>query len=153
MSARKTRRMSMAAAVSAASIVGLLTLSASAGTSPSPDGARVYFVNLSDGQSVTSPFKVVFGLKGMGVAPAGVDNEVFKHIGHHHLFIDTSMTDEIAENGIPFDDSHKHFGKGQTETSLDLPPGKYRLRLVFGDPYHVPHKPVVASEEITIRVR
>ena len=126
--------------------------SVSAGDSPSPAGAQTYFVNLADGQTVSSPFKVVFGLKGMGVAPAGVDNETFANIGHHHIFVNTILTDEIVENGIPFDEQHLHFGKGQTETDLTLPKGKYSLKLVFGDPYHIPHNPVVASETITITV-
>lgn len=124
-----------------------------AGESPSPAGAEVYFVNLEDGQTVHSPFTVIFGLKGMGVAPAGVDNEVFENVGHHHLFIDAGLTPEIAETGIPADEHHVHFGKGQTETTLDLPPGDHKLQLVFADPAHVPHNPVVASGEITIHVQ
>lgn len=124
-----------------------------AGESPSPTGAEVYFVNLEDGQTVSSPFTVVFGLKGMGVAPAGVDNEVFENIGHHHLLINAELTPEIAESGIPADEHHVHFGKGQTETELDLPPGDHKLQLVFADPAHVPHNPVVASDTITIHVQ
>ncbi|MEZ8801209.1 DUF4399 domain-containing protein [Vibrio splendidus] len=124
-----------------------------AGDSPSPKSAEVYFVNLADKQEIESPFRVVFGLRGMGVAPAGVDNKAFKHIGHHHLFINAVLTDEIRNSFIPFNDQHRHFGKGQTETELDLPPGKYTLMLVFGDPYHAVHNPVVASEKITIEVK
>lgn len=133
-------------------ILCLMTHSAVAGESPSPAGAEVYFVNLKDGQKVKSPFKVIFGLKKMGVAPAGVDSEQFKNVGHHHLLINTKLTDEMKEYALPNDDKHQHFGKGQTETEVTLPKGKHRLRLVFGDPYHVPHNPVVASEEITIHV-
>lgn len=134
-------------------ITCLLVADAFAGESPSPAGAKAYFVNIQDGQTVSSPFTVLFGLKKMGVAPAGVDNETHEHIGHHHLFIDTPLTKEIVENGIPFNKKHLHFGKGQTETELTLPKGIYRLRLVFGDPYHIPHNPVVASDEITITVK
>ena len=137
------------ALVFALSLLGL----AFAGDSPSPASAQVYFVNLVDNQEVRSPFRVVFGLRGMGVAPAGVDNKAFKHIGHHHLFINAVLTDEIRNSFIPFDDQHRHFGKGQTETELDLPPGKYTLMLVFGDAYHAVHNPVVASETITIEVK
>lgn len=124
-----------------------------AGDSPSSASAQVYFGNLVDGQELMSPFKVVFGLRGMGVAPAGVDNKAFKHIGHHHLFVNAVLTDEIRNGFIPFDEQHLHFGKGQTETDLDLPLGRYTLMLVFGDPYHAVHSPVVASEKITIEVK
>ncbi|MEZ5492080.1 MAG: DUF4399 domain-containing protein [Gammaproteobacteria bacterium] len=124
-----------------------------AGDSPSPASAQVYFVNLEDKQEVKSPFRVIFGLRGMGVAPAGVDNKAFKYIGHHHLFVNSVLTDEIRNGSIPFDQQHLHFGQGQTETELDLPPGKYTLLLVFGDPYHAVHTPVVASEKITIEVK
>lgn len=134
-------------------IACLLAGTAFAGESPSPAGAKAYFINLHDSQTIKSPFTVLFGLKKMGIAPAGVDNETYEHIGHHHLLIDTPLTHEIIENGIPFDKKHLHFGKGQTETELDLPKGTYRLRLVFGDPYHIPHNPVVASDEITITVK
>lgn len=134
------------------SAIALMSIHAVAGDSPAPKDAEVYFVNLESNQRVTSPFTVVFGLKGMGVAPAGVDNEEFPNVGHHHLFIDADLTEEIAENGIPFSPQHMHFGKGQTETELTLPKGKYKLKLVFADPYHVPHDPVVASEPIAIIV-
>lgn len=133
-------------------ILSFVAQTAFAGESPSPAGAKVYFANLHNGQTVKSPFKVIFGLGKMGVAPAGVDNKEYPNIGHHHLFINTSLTDEIIENGIPFDEKHMHFGKGQTETELNLPKGSYKLKLVFGDPYHVPHNPVVSSDEITINV-
>jgi hypothetical protein len=125
---------------------------ASAGDTPSPAGAKVYFVNLKDGQKVKSPFTVVFGLRKMGVAPAGVDSEQFKEVGHHHLLIDTPLTDEIIKEGIPSDNQHVHYGKGQTEAEVTLPKGVHKLRLVFADPSHVPHNPVVASDEITINV-
>lgn len=126
--------------------------SAYAGESPSPAGAKVYFVNLKDGQKVKSPFTVVFGLRKMGVAPAGVDSEKFKEVGHHHLLIDTKLTDEIIKDGIPSDNQHVHYGKGQTEAEVTLPKGPHKLRLVFADPSHVPHNPVVASDEITVNV-
>jgi len=118
-----------------------------AGDSPSPASALVYFDNLVDKQEVKSPFRVVFGLSAMGVAPTGVDNKVFMHIGHHHLFVNAVLTEEVRKSFIPFDEQHLHFGKGQTETELALFPGKYTLMLVFGDPYHAVHAPVVASEK------
>lgn len=128
---------------------------ASAGETPSPEGAKVYFVNLEDGASLQGPVTVVFGLSGMGVAPAGVDNE---NTGHHHMLINRAtygageMDTDIAENGIPSDDNHKHFGKGQTETTLELGAGTYTLQLVLGDEFHVPHNPPVVSQQISITV-
>ncbi|MCV6591732.1 MAG: DUF4399 domain-containing protein [Silicimonas sp.] len=121
----------------------------------SPEGARVYFVNLEDGATVTSPVQVVFGLSGMGVAPAGTEKE---NTGHHHLFVNRpplGQGEDGAEEldyGLPADDNHLHFGGGQTETVLELAPGTHTLQLVLGDAGHVPHVPPVASEVITITV-
>lgn len=126
-----------------------------AGDTPSPEGAKVYFVNLSDGDTVNSPFKVVFGLSGMGVAPAGTEKE---KTGHHHLLINRpplGKGEDGAEEfdlALPSDDHHKHFGGGQTETTLDLPAGKHSLQLVLGDWSHVPHDKPVVSDVITITV-
>ena len=114
-----------------------------------PPNAVVYFINLKDGDTVASPFKVQFGLSGMGVAPAGVEKA---NTGHHHLLIDTALTPEELKQPIPADDKHKHFGGGQTETMLTLPPGKHTLQLVLGDWSHVPHNPPVMSKPITITV-
>ncbi len=114
--------------------------------------AQVYFVHLQDGAEVTSPFSVVFGLKGMGVAPAGVDPTVFKQVGHHHLFINQTLTADMAGQVVPADDSHLHFGGGQTETMLSLAPGTYQLQLVLADPYHRIHQPAIASPAISITV-
>jgi hypothetical protein len=134
----------------------LLTLQAVAGgeTPANPD-AEVYFIGLEDGQTVTSPVVVKFGLRGMGVAPAGTEKEM---TGHHHVFVDRPPlgegedgADEFA-NGIPSDEDHVHFGGGQTETVLDLAPGRHTLQLVLGDAQHVPHDPPVVSEVITIFV-
>jgi Domain of unknown function (DUF4399) len=123
---------------------------------PSAEGAKVYFVNLEDGAEVSSPVKIVFGLSGMGIAPAEVEKE---NTGHHHLLIDRPPigegeggADELLY-GLPADDNHKHFGKGQTETMLELPPGKHTLQLVLGDMGHVPHSPPVMSQMITITVK
>ncbi|SFI47549.1 DUF4399 domain-containing protein [Jannaschia pohangensis] len=120
---------------------------------PAPEGAMVYFVNLEDGATVTSPVTVIFGLSGMGVAPAGTEKE---NTGHHHLLIDRpafgSEDPEELDFGIPADDNHVHFGGGQTETTLDLPPGEHTLQLVLGDLNHVVHATPVASDVITIIV-
>lgn len=129
---------------------------AHAGETPAPAGAKVYFVGLKDGDTVSSPVKVIFGLSGMGVAPAGIEK---KNTGHHHVFVDRPPLgkgkdgkDELAAN-IPADDNHKHFGGGQTETSLQLSPGKHTLQLVLGDQNHIPHNPPVVSPVITITVK
>jgi len=126
----------------------IFTPAALAGDTPAPAGAKVYFVSPSDGASVSSPVKVVMGLAGMGVAPAGTQKE---KTGHHHLIIDAPTPDSSA--GIASDDNHRHFGGGQTETSVELAPGKHTLQLVLGDWKHVPHNPPVVSEVITITVK
>lgn len=128
---------------------------AMAGDTPSPEGAMVYFGNLSDGDTFSGPVKVVFGLSGMGVAPAGTEKE---NTGHHHLLVNRAALgevdgdDDIIAYGIPGDENHIHFGGGQTETTIDLGPGTHTLQMVLGDLNHVPHNPVVASEVITITV-
>jgi hypothetical protein len=122
-----------------------------AAQTPSPAGAKVYFINLKDGDTVTSPFLVQFGLSGMGVAPAGVEKP---NTGHHHLLIDApALTEEQLKEPIPADDNHRHFGGGQTETMVTLPEGKHTLQLVLGDWTHIPHVPPVLSEPITITVQ
>ena len=109
---------------------------------------KVYFINIKDGDVLKSPFLIQFGLRGKGVAPAGVD---VTNTGHHHLLINV---DEVDYNlPIPSSDQHLHFGLGQTETSLELPSGKHSLQLVLGDKYHIPHKPPLMSEKIQIIVK
>jgi hypothetical protein len=97
---------------------------------PSPSGAKVYFINLKDGQEVTSSFLVQFRLSGMGVAPTGVEKP---NTGHHHLVIDSTLSGDELKQPIPIDDSHRHFGNGQTEAMITLPPGSHKLQLVLGD--------------------
>ena len=109
---------------------------------------KVYFINIKDGDVLKSPFLIQFGLRGKGVAPAGVD---VTNTGHHHLLINV---DEVDYNlPIPSSDQHLHFGLGQTETNLELPSGKHSLQLVLGDKYHIPHKPPLMSEKIQIIVK
>ena len=115
---------------------------------PSPAEAAVYFISPTDGETVTGPVTVRFGLRGMGVAPAGT---VAEGTGHHHLIVDAPLP--AAGQPIPNDARHLHFGKGQTETTLTLAPGKHTLQLLVGDHSHIPHDPVVASELITITVK
>ena len=117
--------------------------------STAPVGAKAYIVNLKDGDKVKSPFKVVFGLTGMGIAPAGVEKE---DTGHHHLLINNSLEGPALLANIPADDKHVHFGKGQTEAMVQLPPGRHVLQLVLGDHNHIPHVPPIVSEKITVMV-
>lgn len=117
------------------------------GRQPAPEDARVYIISPKDGATVSSPVTVLFGLEGMGVAPAGMHK---KHTGHHHLLVD--VTDFPVDRPLPSSDQYIHFGGGQTQTQLDLKPGEHTLRLVMGDWKHQPHDPVVASETITITV-
>ena len=121
---------------------------AAAARTPSPPGAEAYIISPKNGARVKSPVLVQFGLKGMGVAPAGVK---FDNSGHHHLLVDS---DPPADLGAPLPATDKllHFGKGQTETSLTLPPGKHTLQLVLGDQSHIPHDPPVISKKVTITV-
>lgn len=129
---------------------GALALASSAAlaATPAPPGASVYFISPQDGDTVSSPFTVRFGLTGMGVAPAGTDKE---NTGHHHLLIDMDSLPPAGQ-AIPADDHHKHFGGGQTQTQLDLSPGTHTLQLLLGDMNHIPHEPPVVSEKITITV-
>jgi hypothetical protein len=114
---------------------------------PAPEGARLYFVSPADGETVHSPVKVRFGAQGIGVAPAGVDAEA---TGHHHLIVDGSLP--ALDEPIPSSATYRHFGGGQTETTIELEPGEHTLQLLMGDHMHVPHSPVVASPRITIMV-
>jgi hypothetical protein len=115
---------------------------------PAPANAKVYFINLKDGDTVTSPVKVQFGRSGAGVAPAGMNKE---NTGHHHVLIDSPTVDYTQP--LPMTDQIKHFGGGQTETSLDLKPGKHTLQLVYADWKHQPFNPSVQSDKITITVK
>ena len=108
---------------------------------------KVYFINLKDGDELKSPFLIQFGLSGKGIAPAGIDID---NTGHHHLLINV---DEVNYSmPIPSSKQHLHFGLGQTETILSLPPGKHKLQLILGDKYHVPHDPPLVSEIIEVNV-
>lgn len=115
---------------------------------PAPPGSAVFIIAPADGATVESPFEVKFGITGMEVAPAGT---FASNTGHHHLLVDTELGDPTKP--IPADDKHIHFGKGQTETTLSLEPGKHTLQLVLADGNHIPHDPPVVSEQITITVK
>lgn len=115
-----------------------------------PADARVYFITPNDGEAVTSPVTVRFGLEGMGVAPAGVDQD---KTGHHHLLVDVDESNMPAmDQPLPTTDHVVHFGGGQTEVSIELEPGEHTLQLLLGDHRHVPHDPPVKSDRITVTV-
>ena len=116
-------------------------------TTPSSPNTELYFITPSDGETIKGPVVVKFGLKGMGVAPAGIEKA---GTGHHHLLVNVPLPD--LEYNIVMDENHLHFGGGQTETTLDLAPGKHTLQLLLGDQNHLPHNPPVYSEQITITV-
>jgi hypothetical protein len=119
--------------------------------SPWPANAKVFFIEPQNGATVSSPVKVKMGATGVEVVPAGTEKP---NSGHHHILINTDPPKgEAATFGLPMDDKNRHFGKGQTETELTLPPGKHTLQLVFGDAGHVPYDPPLASEKITITVK
>jgi hypothetical protein len=130
-------------------LLALGTTLAMADQLPAPAGAEVYLIAPKDGAHVKSPFAVVFGLKNAGIAPAGIK---FDNTGHHHLLIDTDLPADLTQP-LPVTDHIRHFGKGQTETMLDLPPGKHTLQLLFADLTHTPFTPNVASKKITITVQ
>ena len=115
---------------------------------PSADGSEVYFISPKDGDVIKGPVTIRFGLKGMGIAPAGIEKSA---TGHHHLIIDAELP-PLDEN-IPMDEHHKHFGGGQTEVTMELSPGTHTLQLLLGDMNHIPHDPAVYSEKITVTVK
>ena len=117
--------------------------------SESPPGAKVYIISPKDGDVVGKTFTVRFGLANMGVAPAGVK---LPNTGHHHLLIDLENLPDM-EKPLAFSENVKHFGGGQTEAEITLPPGKHTLRLLLGNYLHIPHKPPVLSEKITVTVK
>ncbi|HEY7886405.1 MAG TPA: DUF4399 domain-containing protein [Cellvibrionaceae bacterium] len=113
------------------------------------DQTQVYFIEPADGATVSSPVSVKFGLKGMGVAPAGID---VPNTGHHHLLVNLDSLPDLSLP-IPADKQHIHFGGGQTEASVELPPGEHTLQLLLGDYLHRPHEEPVVSQKITITVK
>lgn len=127
-------------------LAGLALVLLSAGVLAEKPEAHI--ISPADGETVTSPVTVTFGLKGMGVAPAGADID---NTGHHHLLIDVEQLPD-PDRPIPADDQHVHFGGGQTQTTLELEPGEHTLQLLLGDHNHVPHDPPVLSEPVTITV-
>lgn len=130
-------------------LAGAMPVAAESGLerSPSPEGARVYFIAPIDGEKLASPFVVRFGLTRMGVAPAGTQKEA---TGHHHLIVDADLPP--SDLPVPATDNYRHFGMGQTEVELSLPPGQHTLQLILGDHMHIPHDPPIVSDRITVIV-
>ncbi len=128
----------------------LLAQPALAGDTPAPLDARVFFVNLKNGDTIHSPFVVKLGISGMTLAAAGTEKP---NTGHHHIFIDVPpAAGEDFLQPIPSDKHHMHLGKGQSEATLTLSPGKHTLQLVLGDWQHIPHELPVVSKRITVTV-
>jgi hypothetical protein len=120
---------------------------------PSAPNAKVYFINIKDGDTVTSPVLIQFGLSGMGVSPADQQPIPTNAMtGHHHLLVNMPLTG-LESAILPMTDSIRHFGRGQTEAAVTLPAGRHTLQLVLADWRHVPHNPPVTSDVITITVR
>jgi hypothetical protein len=144
---RTPRRSTLIAGLAAALTAGLYCTAALAERTPATPGAQVYIIAPKDGATVPQTFKVQFGLVGMGVAPAGTD---LPKTGHHHLLVDAA---ELPPLDQPLPSSVIHFGGGQTETQVTLPPGPHTLQLILGDKNHVPFDPPIVSEKITVKVQ
>ncbi len=131
-------------------IAGALALPALAlDRTPAPEGAQAYIVSPAEGSTISNPVTVVFGLEGIGVAPAGVDAE---NTGHHHLLVNTDPATIDYAGPLPATDQIIHFGGGQTQVTLELPAGTHELRLLLGDQNHIPHEPPILSEPVTVTV-
>ncbi|AXI47848.1 rod shape-determining protein RodA [Sulfitobacter sp. SK012] len=117
--------------------------------SPAPADARAYIISPTEGSTVSNPVTIIFGLEGMGVAPAGTEMD---NTGHHHLLINTDPSSLDLDSGLPATDQIVHFGGGQTQITQKLPAGTHTLQLLLGDWSHVPHNPPVMSEVITVTV-
>ena len=117
------------------------------GPTPSAPGAAVYFIDLKDGDTIPTTSTIHFGLRNMGIAPAGSEKA---NSGHHHLLIDTELPP--LDEPIPSDFNHVHFGTGQTEAEVTLTPGEHTLQLLLGDKNHIPHNPPIISDRIRVKV-
>ncbi len=134
-------------------VTGGFALAASSAAStdrvPAPEGAEVYFISPQDGDTVESPVRIQMGLRGMGVAPAGVEAD---NTGHHHLLVNQPLDEVDLDASLPFSDHKRHFGGGQTEGEIELEAGTHTLQLLFMDYRHLSFDPPVTSDKITITV-
>jgi len=128
----------------------MLACAVYAGETPSAAGAKVFFINLKDGDVVTSPVTLKFGVAGMSIVPAG-EEELLS--GHHHLIVDDEVAGPALNQPIPADERHIHCGKGQIEATVNLPKGPHTVQLLLGDWSQVPHNPPIMSERIKITVQ
>lgn len=144
---RQRRR--VATTLTALALTALAGSAVALDRTPSPAGAKVYFIGLKNGETVHSPLLLRFGLSGMGIAPAGI---VLDNTGHHHLFIDTPLPADASQPVPAVEGKVLHFGKGQTEATITLTPGKHTLQLELADAKHVAHDPAVVSDVITVNV-
>jgi hypothetical protein len=135
--------------ISALTLCALTAVALAQDRAAAPQGALVYIISPKNGEKVHGPVTVRFGLTGMGVAPAGIK---FDNTGHHHLLVDTDLADLKLDAPLPANDNVRHFGKGQTETTLTLTPGKHTLELLFADSLHMSFDPPLHSQKITITV-
>ena len=129
--------------------LALLPVAAHAQGTPSPKDALLYIIWPHDGQTIRGAFWCRFGLRNMGVTHAG---DAYANSGHHHLLVDVSEPLD-PKQPIAQDKSHLHFGAGQTEAHIELPPGKHTLQLVLGDGKHYPFDPLVVSKKITVKIK
>lgn len=132
-------------------VVLLLLVALAASAHSPPQHARVYFIEPTDNSVVRSPFKVRFGIEGFGITPAGTVGRRRHTAGHHHLLVDVEQLPEL-DSPVPRDARHLHFDRGETETVLDLPPGRHTLQLLLGDEQHEPQDPPLLSDRIMIIV-
>ena len=147
---RTPRRTTLIAGLAAALSAGLYcTAALAAELTPATPGAQVYIIIPKDGATVPQTFKVQFGLAGMGAAPAGTD---LPKTGHHHLLIDAAQLPPL-DQPLPSSSTVIHFGGGQTETQVTLPPGPHTLQLILGDKSHIPFNPPIVSEKISVTVQ
>ncbi|MFN4056705.1 MAG: DUF4399 domain-containing protein [Roseinatronobacter sp.] len=121
-----------------------------AARTPAPENAMAYIISPADGATVSNPVTILFGARGIGIAPANVE---WPNTGHHHLLINVDTAEIDLDLGLPADDQHRHFGGGQTQVTLELPAGTHTLRLLMGDHNHVPHMPPILSKPVTITVQ
>lgn len=134
----------------AAAALAFTTTVAFADRTSAPEGASAYIISPSNGETVKNPVTIKFGLSGMGIAPAGIEQV---NTGHHHLLINLDPTAINFDEPLPVSDEVVHFGGGQTEVTKDLPAGTHTIRLLLGDHDHIPHEPPVLSEPVTITVQ
>lgn len=129
-------------------VISAFSPAIAAGT-PSPKDAQVYFIWPQDGTVIHGgKFWLRMGLRNMGVCPKGVE---LPNVGHHHVLVDTELPPMTEQ--IPSDRNHLHFGAGETEARIELPPGKHTLQLLLGDHDHTPHDPPIYSKKITVTVQ